>query len=71
MTDQVANIATQPGVLLVESTDVSGLADDDVLHRVEQLGVCRVSGKVERVAQRVELEDVVMVSGTGESTGPK
>jgi hypothetical protein len=53
LTDQVANIATQPGVLLVESTDVRRLADDDVLHLVEQLSACRVSRKVERFAQCV------------------
>ena len=45
--------------LLMETADVSGLGDDDVFHGVEHLGACGVGGKVERLAQRVELEDVV------------
>ena len=53
--------------LLTESADVRSLADDDVFHRVEELRACGVRGEVERLAQRIELEHVVMVSGTGGS----
>lgn len=49
---------------MAESAEVRRLADDDVLHRLEQLGACGVGGQVQRLAQRVELEHVVMVPGT-------
>ena len=54
--------------LLTESADVRGFADDDVLDGVQQLDACGVGGQVQHLAQRVELEHVVMVSGAGRRT---
>jgi hypothetical protein len=52
-------------VLLTESAHIRGLAHDDVLHGIEELGACGVDGQVEHLPQRIEFEYVVMVPWTG------
>ena len=47
--------------LLRESADVRGLSNDDALHGLEQLRACGVGVQVQHRAQRVELENVMMV----------
>lgn len=56
--------------LLAESADVGGLAHDDVFHRVEQLSARGVGRKIQRCAQRIELEDVVVVARSCPTTDP-
>jgi len=51
--------------LLSESADVRGLTNDDVLDGVKQLRACGVRGQIDSLAERVELEDVMMVAGAG------